>query len=101
MDLLKLRLENLRLVKNVVMAEHHENQQDTQSYLIHLRGLYFTYYYRFYACPIFRIILITIHSQMSAAVRTRHGNRANRFNSRRKVDANQRKAVTQDKLMYL
>lgn len=38
---------------------------------------------------------------MSNAVRTRHGNRGNRFNSRRKVDASQRKAVTQDKLMYL
>lgn len=38
---------------------------------------------------------------MSTAVRTRHGNRANRFNTRRKVDVNQRKAVTQDKLMYL
>lgn len=38
---------------------------------------------------------------MSNAVRTRHGNRANRFNSRRKVDASQRKAVTQDKLMFL
>ena len=38
---------------------------------------------------------------MSNAVRTRHGNRANRFGTRRKVDANQRKAVTQDKLMYL
>lgn len=38
---------------------------------------------------------------MSAAVRTRHGGRTNRFGTRRKVDANQRKAVTQDKLMYL
>lgn len=38
---------------------------------------------------------------MSAAVRTRHGGRANRFATRRKVDAGQRKAVTQDKLMFL
>lgn len=39
---------------------------------------------------------------MSGAVKTRHGGRNNRFNtSRKKVDANQRKAVAQDKLMYL
>lgn len=47
---------------------------------------------------IWAVIIICI---MSAAVRTRHGNRANRFTSRKKVDANQRRAVTQDKLMYL
>lgn len=32
---------------------------------------------------------------MSGAVKTRHGMRTNRFATRRKVDANQRKAVTQ------
>jgi hypothetical protein len=38
---------------------------------------------------------------MSTAVRTRYGSRANRFGTSRKVDIKQRKAVTQDKLMYL
>lgn len=39
---------------------------------------------------------------MSGAVKTRHGGRNNRFTTtKRKVDANQRRAVAQDKLMYL
>jgi hypothetical protein len=38
---------------------------------------------------------------MSNAIRTRYGSRANRFGTNRKVDINQRKVVTQDKLMYL
>jgi hypothetical protein len=38
---------------------------------------------------------------MSNAIRKRYGSRANRFGTIRKVDINQLKAVTQDKLMYL
>jgi hypothetical protein len=39
---------------------------------------------------------------MSGAVKTRHGGRNNRFTtSKKKVGMGQRKAVIQDKLMYL